>query len=789
MDVTMLVPLSWLRDFAPFGDDFVALGETFDDLGMVVEAIRQVGAGLEGVVVARVLSIEAIPKADKIRKVMADVGRADPVQVVCGAWNFDVGDLVPWVQPGSTLPNGFEIGSRKMRGVDSAGMLCSPTELELGVEAGGLMVLPKAPGFEPGRPFAEAMGIERDVVFDLAIETNRPDAMCVAGVARDTAARLKLPFAIPAPNPVQGSPAAALASVERLDLCPRFSATVFTGARVEPSPPWIASRLTVAGMRPISNLVDASNYVMLELGQPTHPYDLDRLPGGGLLVRAATPGERLTTLDGVERTLGDSPYPDCLICDAEGRPVGIAGIMGGASSEISETTTTVLLEAAYFDRMTIARTSRRIGLRSEASARFERGCDPEGLERAVARFGELVGLSASQSAMVGEAPPRRVIKLRTDRVNAVLGTDLDDRRIRGYLAPIGFESEPAGDGAATVTVPSFRPDAEEEIDLVEEVARHHGYANIGRTIPATARIGGLTTYQRERRFVADVLVGAGLSEAVTSLLVGPGDHERAGFSEEGLIEADSPLAKEESLLRSTLLPGLLKTVAFNVSRQNPDVAFFEIGHVFGPPLKGEQLPDEHERLAVAIAGADATAAVELWWTLADALRLDGVSLQASPHRGLHPTRTALIVAGPERRAMGVVGEIDPDVLAAHDIPGRVAYMGADMTWLLEEIPRRPDAMAPISRFPASDIDLAFETPDAVPAAGVADALRAAAGEVLEDLKLFDVYRSDLLGHGVRSLAYRLRFRSLDHTLTLDEVGEVRRRCIEAAQALGARLRA
>src|SRR4051794_30331588 len=253
----MLVPLSWLRDFAPFGDDFNALGETFDDLGMVVEGINVVGEGLDGVVVARVASIEAIKGADKIRKVMAEVGGSEPIQVVCGAWNFEEGDLVPWVQPGSTLPNGMEIGTRKMRGVDSAGMLCSPVELNLGAEAGGLMILPKSPEFEPGRPFAEAMGIDRDVVFDLAIETNRPDAMCIAGVARDAAARLRLPFAIPGPNPVDAPSDPRLVRVESLDLCPRFSATVFEGAAVGPSPSWVARRLTLAGMRPISDLVDA----------------------------------------------------------------------------------------------------------------------------------------------------------------------------------------------------------------------------------------------------------------------------------------------------------------------------------------------------------------------------------------------------------------------------------------------------------------------------------------------------------------------------------------------------
>jgi phenylalanyl-tRNA synthetase beta chain len=787
----MLVPLSWLRDFAPFGDDHLALGETFDDLGMVVEAIKMVGEGLEGVVVARVESIEAIPGADKIRKVTADVGGGRAIEVVCGAWNFEVGDLVPWVMPGSTLPNGMEIGKRKMRGVESAGMLCSPVELDLGADAGGLMILPNNPEFEPGRRFAEAMGIERDVVFDLAIETNRPDAMCVAGVARDAAARLRLPFAIPGPNPIAVAADPSLVRVEAFDLSPRFSATVFSGAEVVPSPPWVARRLTLAGMRPISNLVDASNYVMLELGQPTHPYDLDRLPGRGLRVRAARPGEAITTLDDVERVLGDGAYPDCVICDGENAIVGIAGIMGGASSEISGSTTTVLLEAAYFDRMAIARTSKRIGLRSEASARFERGCDPEGLERSVARFAELTGLEATSMAIAGEVPARKVVRLRTARVNAVLGTALTDGVVRGYLTPIGFDAEAAGGGLSSVTIPSFRPDSEQEIDLVEEVARHHGYSNIARVVPGTTQVGALTKYQKDRRLVADTLVGAGLSEAVTSLLVGPGDHARAGLPEDALIEADSPLAVEESILRTSLLPGLLKAVAFNASHQHPDVGMFEVGHVFLAPLPGEPLPDETEHAAVAIAGtgAGAEAAVDVWRVLVDALRIEGLTLEAAHAPGLHPSRTARIAMG-EGVTLGYVGEVDPDVVAAHGLEGRIGYFDVCLGQLLDEAPRRPEESLPVSRFPASDIDLAFVVADDVPAARVEAALRGAAGDLLESIGLFDVYRSGALGAGRRSLAYRLRFRALDRTLTDPEVADVRAGCIAAvSSAFGAQLRA
>src|SRR5581483_12234573 len=372
----MLVPLSWLRDFAPFdADDDAAtdaLAETFNDLGMVVEGIERVGEGLDGVVVARVLEVHGIEGADKIRRVLVDDGTGEPVQVVCGAWNFDAGAVVPFARVGAVLPGDFEIGRRKMKGVESHGMICSGAELRMGGDGKGILLL--APDVAaPGTPLADALGIEPDVVFDLAIETNRPDAMSIAGVARDAAARLGLPFAIPESVVPDGPVATAdVASVvvESPELSPRFTAKAILDVVVGPSTSLVQRRLTLAGMRPINNVVDASNYVMLELGQPTHPYDLDQLPGHGLLVRAARPGEVVRTLDGVDRAVGDGE--NCLICDANGDPVGIGGIMGGESSEISASTTRVLLEAAYFTPMAIARTSKRLGLRSEASARFER---------------------------------------------------------------------------------------------------------------------------------------------------------------------------------------------------------------------------------------------------------------------------------------------------------------------------------------------------------------------------------------------------------------------------------
>ena len=399
----MRAPLSWLRDFAPFPDDIGVLRDALDDLGLVVEAIEHVGEGLEDVVVGRVLEIRPIKGADKVRLTAVDGGGAEPLEIVCGATNFEAGDRVPLAPVGAILPGGFEIAARPLMGVLSHGMLCSGKELGLTDDGAGLLILgDESPG-EPGTPIMQALGLQIDTVFDIAVEGNRPDAWCISGIARDLAGRLELPFTLPEPPApaTSGQPVeeVASASVEAADLCPRLTVSVVRDVTVGPSPAWVAQRLLLAGMRPINNVVDASNYVMLELGQPTHPYDLSLLPGRGLIVRRARPGEKVETLDGVQRTTGErgrslgDTGEDCLICDAEGTPVGIGGIMGGASSEIAESTSEVLLEAAYFTPMAIARSSKRLGLRTEASARFERGVDPWVIEPAVRRFCQLLAQS------------------------------------------------------------------------------------------------------------------------------------------------------------------------------------------------------------------------------------------------------------------------------------------------------------------------------------------------------------------------------------------------------------
>ena len=789
----MRVTLSWLREFAPIDGDPVALGEQMSDLGMAVESIERLGEGLDGIVVAKVLDLRVHPNADRMQLVDVDTGDGEPLQICCGAFNMAVGDLVPLATVGTVMPNGMKIERSKKRGEWSNGMLCSGREIGLGDDHAGILVLDG--DLELGADLREALGIESDVLYDLEINPNRPDAMSVAGVARDLAARLGVPFAIPDPAiPVAGAGTSrrAGATIVAPDLCGRFYARVFEDVTIGPSDPRVANRLRALGMRAINRVVDASNYVMLELGQPNHTYDLDRLATdaagvAGLRVRWARDGERLTTLDGVERTLTSA---DGVIADADDVAIGLAGVMGGASTEISDTTTAVVLELAWWDPMTIARTSKRLNLRSEASARFERGTDPEIVELAARRFAEL--LAPAGARLVGEPIDERgeglapaTMRVRTDRVNAVLGTQLTGAQITGLLRPIGFHVAPAGrdDGSEQdVTVPSFRPDTRTEIDVIEEIARHHGYANIARSMPPSVRAGSLTSRQLDRRKVRQVMVGLGLDEAMPLAFLAPGDLDAAGVAQPS-ITLTNPLAAEESVLRPSLRPGLLKSVRYNQSHRIEDVALFEIGKEFRPPRDGDRLPDEREVLGAVRAGRDASAAVEMWSVLAHSLRLDGTSLDQGPIDGLHPGRSARIRASSDGdgAVIGALGEIDPAVLDGLGITGRVAWLELDLDATLA-LPHGTQAYEPVSRYPSSDIDLAFVVADEIPAAAVRATVADAAGPLLASLRLFDVFRSESLPPGTRSLAFTLRLQADDRTLTDAEVGELRTRVIGAVEA-------
>jgi phenylalanyl-tRNA synthetase beta chain len=782
----MKVTLSWLREFAPDIDgDPVELGETLSALGLAVEEMEITGDLPDGVVLAKVLDLRPHPDADKIQLVDVDMGDGEALQVCCGAFNMSVGDLIPFATIGTVMPNGMEIAQRKMRGEMSNGMCCSGPEIGIGDDREGILVLNDrvVEGAALGLPLAEALGIVPDVLWDLEVNANRPDAMSVAGVARDLAAALGVPFSFPDHESSRGSEnATELISVEILDpsLCGRFIATVLRDVVVGSSPAWMQNRLTALGMRPINSIVDISNYVMLELGQPNHTYDLGLVAGGALRVRRAIDGETLTTLNGVERTLVAA---DGVIADGDDRAIGLAGVMGGADTEISGSTTDVLLEMAWWDPPSISRTVKRLNLPSEASTRYRRGADwGENMDRALARFAQLAGergvrAVAGQVDERGTVPDRAPIRVRPAKINGLLGTDLAADAIAGHLTSIGFEAVPDGTDLS-VTIPTWRWDTQNETDVAEEVARMYGYENIVRTVPRGSAAGGLSDYQQTRRLVREVLIGAGCDETLPMPFLAPGDLRAAGLAEDGVTLAN-PLVAEESILRTSLLPGQLKAIAYNQSHRNDDVRFFEIDHVFLPSRDGELLPDEREYLAVALAGEEAPAAVAVLRLLERALALPNLLLKPTVAPGLHPTRTAeVIVAG---RTRGHVGEVDPTVGQNHGVSGRVAWLELDLGELLTG-PHGKRKYTPVSKYPSSDIDLAFEVPDAVAAADVEGSLRKGGGSLLREIELFDVYRGEGVPEGSRSLAYRLRFQASDHTLTDDEIAAARQACIDTVTA-------
>jgi len=791
----MKVTLSWLREFAPDIDgDPVVLGETLSALGLAVEEMDVVGEIVDGVVLAKVLELRPHPDADKIQLVDVDQGDGQPLQVCCGAFNMRVGDLIPFATIGTVMPNGMEIAQREMRGQTSNGMCCSGAEIGLNGDTDGIMILNDrvVDGAALGQPLAAAIGIQPDILWDLEVNANRPDALSVAGVARDLAAALGVDFRFPdyeiatTEEPVEGL---LDITIDDPTLCGRFVATVLRNVTVAESPAWMQERLIQLGMRPINSIVDISNYVMLELGQPNHTFDLGTIANGTLVVRRARDGETLVTLDGVERSLVSY---DGVICDQSGEIVSLAGVMGGATTEISDSTTDVLLEMAWWDPPSISRTVKRLNLPSEASTRFRRGADyGDNIARAMKRFVQLAAESGVTAVtgmvdVAGQTPDRAPVPVRVERINGLLGTSLSSVEMVALIEPIGFECTMVSDDTLDVVIPTWRWDTTTETDIAEEVGRMFGYMNIERTVPKGENAGGLSQYQKDRRLVRDVLVGAGCDETLPMPFLAPGDLAKAGLPEDG-VTLTNPLHAEESVLRTSLLPGQLKAIAYNQSHRNPDVRFFEIDHVFLPAEEASPLPDEREYLAVALAGEEAPAAVAVLDALDRALALPNLQLRSDRAPGLHPTRTAeVVVAG---RSRGHVGEVDPAVLEAYGVHGRVAWLELDLGGLLDG-PHGSRRYTPVSKFPSSDIDLAFVLADTVAASQVEASLRKGGGELLVGLELFDVYRGSGVDEGSRSLTYRLRFQAKDRTLTDDEIGAVRQSCIDQVAAkTGATLRA
>ncbi|MHB1208250.1 MAG: phenylalanine--tRNA ligase subunit beta [Acidimicrobiales bacterium] len=824
----MKIPLSWLRDFVELNESVDELRSILDDLGLVVEGIEYVGEGLEDVVVARIDEIRTIEGADRVRLVVVDAGQG-PLEIVCGATNFELGNFVPLAPVGAVLPGGFAIGERKMRGVTSHGMLCSSRELGLDDDHQGLMILDELITPKVGEGLLDALSLKSDVVFDISVEGNRPDAWSVQGVARDLATRLGRTMTQPAiavaTSSVDSATVAAV-GIDAPDLCGRFTVSVLRNVKVGPSPSWIAQRLAAAGMRLISNVVDASNYVMLELGQPTHPYDAQHVAQRTLRARRARSGEVLETLDGVVRPLamagrglGDTGE-DCVIVDGDDRVLGLAGIMGGASSEISLATTDVLLEAAYFDPMTIARSSKRHGLRSEASNRFERGVDPELALRAAARFVELLKESVAELEWLanpldvrGEVPTPPEVELREGDIANTLGVTLSNEDVSTILEGLGF-SVRSESSTLIITPPSARLDvrsgAAGRADVIEEIARLYGYGRLPRRTPSWPEPGGLNARQKLRRRVRDIIVDLGVIEAWTPTLVSDADFDLLHSNVER-VRITNPLASDESVLRATMITGLVKAWSRNVERGVGNVVLGEIGTVFSHPLSSQEvrvtkggaggrvtleLPHERERVTVVFGRLDddARIAVAFWTVLAQRLGLKDVVVRSTSDvpSGMHPTRSAALTDRVSGVVIGFVGEVDGalvELVAPSQRGRRLGVVDLDFDVVADptRAVRKSELANVPSRFPSAAFDLAFVTPRTVHAHDLAHEL-GSLSELVESVSLFDVYEGENLPKGTRSLAYSIRLSSMERTLSEVEVGNERDRLITRAAALGAHLR-
>lgn len=824
----MKISLAWLREFVELTESTEELRSILDDLGLVVEGIALVGEGLDDVVVARIDEIRAIEGADRVRLVVVDAGHG-PLEIVCGAMNIELGDHVPLAPVGAVLPGGFEIARRQMRGVTSNGMLCSARELGLGDDHRGLMVLDELIDPVVGVGLLDALAITPDVVFDITVEGNRPDAWSVEGVARDLATRLGRPLASPAlaqPNADESSASFATAGIEAPDLCGRLTVSVLRHVRVGPSPSWVAQRIESAGMRAISNVVDASNLVMLELGQPTHPYDAAHVAGRTIRVRRARSGETLETLDGVRRNLalagrglGDTGE-DCVIVDGDDAVIGLAGIMGGAASEISDATTDVLLEAAYFDPMGIARSSKRHGLRSEASNRFERGVDPRLALRAVARFVQILSESCPELEWLrdpldveGSTPTPPTVELSERDIERVLGVEVPSDDVITILRGLRFTVSATGD-RFSVTAPTARPDVRDgsagRADVIEEIARLYGYRRLPRHVPTWPEPGGLNDRQKLRRRVRDVIVDLGAAECWTPSLGSDADFDLL-HPDAARVRITNPLASDEAVLRTTMITGLARAWGKNLERGTGDIVLAEIGNVFTHP--GETaaprttrggvggsvtlaLPDENERLTLVLGrdGDDATTAVAFWTTLAERIGLADVTVRSGDASapGFHPTRCAQLVDRESGAVIGWVGEADSvflDAIVTVPASRRLGLLDVDFDALCDPArATRHSVFAKVpSRFPSAVIDLALVTPRALHAQDLAVELRGAS-DVVESVDLFDVYQGSGLREGTRSLAYRVRFSAEDRTLSEKDVALARSQLIARAESLGATLR-
>jgi phenylalanyl-tRNA synthetase beta chain len=789
----MKISLNWLRDYVEIRMGVKELINLLTMGGLEVEADTPMGQGFEKIVVAEIESIRRHPNADRL--VLAEVKTGEEkFSVVCGATNIREGQKVPLALVGAKLPIGTEIKRSKIRGEVSEGMLCSEIELGMGQDASGIMILDHNASL--GASLGEALGLT-DTILDISITPNRPDCLCVIGVAREVAALTHQGLKYPAISlSDQGSEIHQRTSVTILDpdLCPRYVARMIEGVKIGPSPHWLRNRLEKVGIRSINNVVDVTNYVMMEHGQPLHAFDFELLEEGRIVVRRAQKGEEFTTLDGVKRSLDEEML---MICDGV-KPVALAGIMGGLNSEIRAETRTVLLESAYFHPMNNRRTSKKLGFETEASYRFGKGVDYGGSLTAANRAASLIQEFAGARVVEGvvDAYPKPIrsnpIRLGVQSMNRILGTAIPVQQVRAYLEDLELDVREEDEATLSVTPPSFRGDLEREIDLVEEVARLDGYEKVPLTLPKgpPSSEGGSRELILEQK-VKDLLIRHGYHEVITYSFTTPHSLNALRLSAEDLrrkcLPILNPLTEDSSVMRTSLIPGLMETARYNLSYKNVNLRIFELKRVY-LNIGGERLPREVQYLtglAMGMAGdahwASSRRPIDFYDVkgcledLFEYLQIKGVKFGRTediPY--LHPGKSSRVLLGEE--VVGVLGEIHPQVLSDYEIPGKIYLFEIDFERMgkYAEEGRR---FRPLPKFPAIQRDLSVVVEDHLEAKRVEEAIRLLQQPLIDEVKLFDVYRGPPVPQGKKSFSYRIRYQASDRTLTDDEVNQYHEKVI------------
>ena len=816
----MNVTLNWLKNYIDFELSPSELADRLTMLGIEVESVKQLGAELEGVVVGRVGSIKPHPNADKLVLCQIDIGEPEELQIVCGAPNVREGMLAPVATIGATLPIGLTIKRAKLRGETSEGMLCSEKELALSEDAAGLMEL--ATDIPVGTPLATALGLD-DVMLELEITPNRPDCLSLIGVAREIRAEtgnaLKLPQVDFNENETDTQEITSV-TIEAPDLCPRYAARVIRGVKVGQSPAWLQQRLESVGIGVINNIVDITNFVLMEYGQPLHAFDYHKLAENRIVVRRATAGENITTLDEIDREL----TPDMLvIADAE-KPVALAGVMGGYDSEITETTADVLLESAYFNPSSIRATAKALGISTEASYRFERGADPgavlTALDRAAQLIAEFAGGTICKGVVdvyPGSPPvtgnggqqPLTEIQLRPERVNFILGTTIDTSEMVQILSNLGFDVKANGTGnyqageetsPLQVTVPTFRSDITREIDLVEEIARVYGYDNIPTTLPkGDIPVPAPNLSTEVRKHIKHFLLAAGMMEAINYSFCDPNCFDKIRFAVDhplrDVLKLQNPLSPEMSGLRTTLLPSLLENAQHNRNHQIDTIALFEIGSVF--IRNGTE--KEPERVTGVLAGQVGDGVYSNPYREPDFYDIKGLvegilevcgivdyTLEKTDAPTFHPGRNAAVLSS--NKQIGIFGEAHPEVLENYDLPYKAYLFDFDMEALVDAaiFAKR---FAPIPVYPKVERDLAIVVDKELLSDMPTGLIYATGGELVESVRLFDVYEGEQVPEGKKSLAYAITYHSATETLTDKAVNALHDKVVKHLnQELGAELR-